>query len=70
MADFGSGKGYLTFAMHDWLRAQGKQARVTGVELREDMVRLCNEAARRHGHATACASTWAMCAATSRHGWT
>ena len=49
VADFGSGKGYLTFAMHDWLRAQGKQAQVTGVELREDMVRLCNEAARRHG---------------------
>lgn len=49
VADFGSGKGYLTFAMHDWLRAQGKQARVTGVELREDMVKLCNDAARRHG---------------------
>ena len=49
VADFGSGKGYLTFAMHDWLRAQGRQARVTGVELREDMVTLCNAAARRHG---------------------
>ena len=48
VADFGSGKGYLTFAMHDWLRAQGKQAHVTGVELREDMVRLCTETARRH----------------------
>jgi Methyltransferase domain len=49
VADFGSGKGYLTFAMHDWLRSQGKVARVSGVELREDMVKLCNEAARRHG---------------------
>ena len=49
VADFGSGKGYLTFAMHDWLRAQGKQAQVTGVELREDMVRLCTEAAQSHG---------------------
>ena len=49
VVDFGSGKGYLTFAMHDWLLGQGKQARVTGVELREDMVRLCNEAATRHG---------------------
>ena len=49
VADFGSGKGYLTFAMHDWLCSQGKQARVTGVELREDMVTLCNAAARRHG---------------------
>lgn len=49
VVDFGSGKGYLTFAMHDWLVSQGRQARVTGVELREDMVRLCNEAAARHG---------------------
>ncbi|MET0518142.1 MAG: SAM-dependent methyltransferase [Burkholderiaceae bacterium] len=49
VADFGSGKGYLTFAMYDWLTAQGKQARVTGVELREDMVGLCSEAAARHG---------------------
>ena len=41
--DFGSGKGYLTFALHDHLVHQlGMQARVTGVELRADMVRLCN----------------------------
>jgi SAM-dependent methyltransferase len=46
--DFGSGKGYLTFAMHEHLRhALGLDARVTGVELREDMVALCNDAARR-----------------------
>ena len=49
VADFGSGKGYLTFAMHDWLCAQGKQAQVTGVDLRQDMVSLCTAAARRHG---------------------
>ncbi|MDT9001404.1 SAM-dependent methyltransferase [Paucibacter sp. APW11] len=49
VADFGSGKGYLTFAMHDWLRQLGKDAQVTGVELREDMVRLCGDAAARHG---------------------
>ncbi|KTB82342.1 class I SAM-dependent methyltransferase [Pseudomonas syringae] len=46
VADFGSGKGYLTFAIHDYLcntlQAQGQ---VTGVELREDMVTLCNKAA-------------------------
>ncbi|RMO78992.1 class I SAM-dependent methyltransferase [Pseudomonas syringae group genomosp. 3] len=46
VADFGSGKGYLTFAIHDYLcntlQAQGQ---VTGVELREDMVTLCNDAA-------------------------
>lgn len=48
VVDFGSGKGYLTFAMHDWLVGQGKRAEVTGVELREDMVSLCNAAAARH----------------------
>lgn len=49
VADFGSGKGYLTFAMYDWLREQGKDAQVTGVELRDDMVKLCSTAADRHG---------------------
>ncbi len=49
VTDFGSGKGYLTFAMHDWLTRQGRRAQVTGVELREDMVRLCSQAAERHG---------------------
>ena len=45
VADFGSGKGYLTFAVHDWLRhARHVDAQVTGVELRPDMVALCNAA--------------------------
>ena len=48
--DFGSGKGYLTFAMHEHLRhTLGLPATVTGVELREDMVALCNAAAQRLG---------------------
>jgi SAM-dependent methyltransferase len=46
--DFGSGKGYLTFAVHAWLTAQGKQADVTGVELRTGLVDLCMASARRH----------------------
>ena len=51
--DFGSGKGYLTFAMHEHLRhTLGLPARVTGVELREDMVALCNAAAQRLGLAS------------------
>ncbi|RZJ07459.1 MAG: SAM-dependent methyltransferase [Rubrivivax sp.] len=41
VADFGSGKGYLTFAVHDWLQSRGLQPRVTGIELRSDMVQLC-----------------------------
>ena len=48
--DFGSGKGYLTFALHDHLRhALGRDAHVTGVELRADMVSLCNGIAARLG---------------------
>ncbi|MBC8055419.1 MAG: SAM-dependent methyltransferase [Rhizobiales bacterium] len=46
--DFGSGKGYLTFAMHDYLRETlGLPATVAGVELRPDMVALCNAAVQR-----------------------
>jgi len=48
--DFGAGKGYLTFAAHDHLRnTLGREAHVVGVELREDLVQLCNAAARRNG---------------------
>ena len=50
VADFGSGKGYLTFAVHDHLRhALGRDAHVTGVELRADMAALGNAAAARLG---------------------
>ncbi|WP_327438735.1 SAM-dependent methyltransferase [Pseudomonas donghuensis] len=51
VADFGSGKGYLTFAIHDYLRnTLQREAQVTGVELRADMVELCNAAASRLEH--------------------
>jgi SAM-dependent methyltransferase len=46
--DFGCGKGYLTFAVHELLRSRGQQAKVLGVELREELVQLCNDSARRH----------------------
>lgn len=50
VVDFGSGKGYLTFAIHDFLRnTRQLDAAVTGVELREDLVTLCNNAATRLG---------------------
>jgi SAM-dependent methyltransferase len=50
VADFGSGKGYLTFAAHEHLsRALGLPVQVRGVELREDMVALCNAAVQRLG---------------------
>lgn len=47
VADFGSGKAYLTFAMHDYFcHTLGMQAQVTGVELRQNLVDLCNNTAR------------------------
>jgi SAM-dependent methyltransferase len=50
VVDFGSGKGYLTFAIHEWLRhVKGLQANVAGVELRPDMVGLCNGAVAKLG---------------------
>jgi SAM-dependent methyltransferase len=50
--DFGAGKGYLTFALHDYLRnVVGVDARVTGVELRPELVQLCNDAATSLGMA-------------------
>ncbi len=50
VVDFGSGKGYLTFAVHDHLRQQpGVDAQVTGVELRGDMVRLGNAVVQKLG---------------------
>jgi SAM-dependent methyltransferase len=50
VVDFGSGKGYLTFAVHEWLQhVKGVGAQVTGVELRPDMVQLGNDAIARLG---------------------
>jgi SAM-dependent methyltransferase len=48
--DFGAGKGYLTFAVYDYLKGLGKtQAKVVGVELRPALVELCNREAARLG---------------------
>ncbi len=47
VADFGSGKAYLTFAVHDYLQQLGITAKVTGVELRQTLVDLCNQTAQR-----------------------
>ena len=50
VVDFGSGKGYLTFAVHEHLRRRlGRAPQVTGVELRADLVDFCNAAAERCG---------------------
>ena len=48
VVDFGCGKGYLTFAVHEHLRRRfGRAPQVTGVELRADLVELCDRAAER-----------------------
>ena len=50
IADMGCGKGYLTFALYEYLTAHlGMQPHVTGIELRPALVDFCNEAARRSG---------------------
>ncbi|RZK17335.1 MAG: SAM-dependent methyltransferase [Flavobacterium sp.] len=42
VVDMGSGKGYLTFALYDYLLNHQQKANVVGVEFRKDMVDLCN----------------------------
>jgi hypothetical protein len=46
VVDMGCGKGYLTFALYDFLvNKLHLDAHVTGVELRPDLVAFCNDAA-------------------------
>lgn len=50
IADMGSGKGYLTFALYDFLtQKMGLQPRVTGIELRPKLVEFCQKTARETG---------------------
>jgi SAM-dependent methyltransferase len=45
MIDMGSGKGYLTFAAYAFLKQEGYNAEVVGVERRPALVDLCNRVA-------------------------
>lgn len=48
VVDMGSGKGYLTFALYDYLTTVlNVKAKITGVEFRKDMVTLCNNIAKK-----------------------
>lgn len=50
VADMGCGKGYLTFATHDWFDAVARRsARICGVEARPELVDLCNRIAHDTG---------------------
>ena len=47
VVDFGSGKGYLTFAIREYIEQKLQLSpQVTGVELRDELVTLCNQAAQ------------------------
>ncbi len=47
VADMGSGKGYLTFALYDYLKNNKLvDARITGIELRGELVDKCNQIAQ------------------------
>jgi hypothetical protein len=49
IADFGSGKGYLTFALYDYLTNRLKMTpSVSGYELREKLVSFCNDLAQQN----------------------
>ena len=48
VVDMGAGKGYLTFALYDYLNNEvQKNARIEGIEYRQDLVDLCNTIAVR-----------------------
>jgi tRNA A58 N-methylase Trm61 len=48
VVDMGAGKGYLTFALYDYLaNVLNIKAQVRGVEYRKDLVELCNQIADR-----------------------
>jgi SAM-dependent methyltransferase len=50
VVDMGSGKGYLTFALYDYLTSVlNLCVDVTGVEFREDLVTLCNNISKDSG---------------------
>ncbi len=47
IVDMGAGKGYLTFALHDYLSQHtNSKIETVGVEFRQDLVDLCNRVAR------------------------
>ena len=50
VVDMGAGKGYLTFALYDYLvNTQKKTAAIKGVEIRPDLIKKCNDIAKAVG---------------------
>lgn len=49
--DFGCGKSYLTFALYHYLHElKGLDVRITGLDLKEDVIAHCNQLAKKFGY--------------------
>ncbi len=49
--DFGCGKSYLTFALYYYLKlVRGRDVEIIGLDLKEDVIRFCNDTAKKLGY--------------------